>query len=77
LRIFPDHFGFVNTSMLQVSTAYAQSLHNVSLSVNISYASVNADNAPLLIPSLPLRIGNAYNIPVYFQLPSVHKNNMM
>jgi len=48
--------GVSDSIVLNVSVAYAESLRDVTLPVNISYANLNADNAHALIPSLPLRI---------------------
>jgi len=48
--------GITDSMILEVSTAYAKSLRNVTLPVNISYANLNVDNTHALITSLPLRI---------------------
>jgi len=48
--------GVGDSVLLNVSTAYAASLRDVALSVNISYANLNADNARELIRSAPLRV---------------------
>lgn len=48
--------GITDSIILEVSTAYASTLHDVTLPVNISYANLNADNTHTLITSLPLRI---------------------
>jgi len=48
--------GITDSIVLEVSTAYATSLRNVTLPVNVSYAHLNVDNAYALITSLPLRI---------------------
>ena len=48
--------GITDSILLEVSTAYAASLRDVTLPVNISYANLNADNRRALMTSLPLRI---------------------
>jgi len=48
--------GINDSIVVEVSTAYATSLRDVTLPVNISYANLNADNAHALIASVPLRL---------------------
>ena len=48
--------GVADSVRLEVSTAYAAALRDVALPVNVSYANLNADNAPALIASRPLRV---------------------
>ena len=48
--------GVVDSIALEVSTAYATTLRDIVLPVNISYANLNVDNSHALIKSLPLRV---------------------
>jgi len=48
--------GVADSIVLEVSTAYATSLRDVTLPVNISYANLNADNVHALITLDPLRV---------------------
>lgn len=56
--------GIADFILLEVSTAYAAPLRNVTLPVNISYKNLNEDNAHALIRSLPLRIDEGGGSPV-------------
>jgi len=56
--------GVVDSILLEVSTAYATNLRDVTLPVNISYANLNADNAHALVKSLPLRTDESGAPPV-------------
>lgn len=47
--------GIIDAVVLEVSTAYATSLRDVTLPVNISFVNLNADNVHVLITLLPLR----------------------